>query len=280
MTSQLYSDIQTSAAYICSLVDIKAKTVVVLGTGLGAFAENLDDIFEIPYANIPNFPVSTVDSHAGKLVFGSKNSVPIIVMAGRFHYYEGYSTKEVTFPIRVLRVLGVEEIILTNAAGGINPHYIEGELVMISDHINMIPDHPLRGPNDDRLGLRFPDMLHAYNNEMQVQFASIARQMNIELKHGVYLCLQGPSLETPAEYKMAHIIGADVVGMSTVPEVIVANHSGMRIAVFSIVSNVCFPSYNLKVTTLEDVIAIVSLSAAKLTKILNAYFDTKKSIEG
>lgn len=279
MNDHLFDDIQESCAYILSKVAVDAKTAIVLGTGLGSLVDRLTETMSISYIDIPHFPISTVDSHAGKLVFGKMCGVPIIVMAGRFHYYEGYTSKQVTFPIRVFKALGIDDIILTNASGGINPHFQEGAIVCVSDHINMVPDHPLRGFNDDRLGVRFPDMLHAYNREMRDTFTRLAADINVPLQHGVYLCLQGPSLETPAEYKMAHILGADVLGMSTVPEVIVANHAGMRICVFSIVANICFPSSHLTVTTLEDVINVVSKAADNVTKILEHYFKELSEIK-
>jgi purine-nucleoside phosphorylase len=274
MTNHQYDHIQESVLYIKSKVNTQARTAIVLGTGLGGLVDKLDNVTTIPYSELPHFPISTVDSHAGQLLIGTIHHVSVIVMAGRFHYYEGYSAHEVTFPIRVLKALGIEDIILTNASGGLNPHYHEGEIVCITDHINMAPDHPLRGPNDDRLGVRFPDMLHAYNKDLRDTFTKISGQIGLKLKHGIYLCLQGPSLETPAEYRMARILGADVLGMSTVPEVIVANHAGMRICVFSIVSNVCFPSSNLSVTTLEEVIQVVSRSALKLVELLDKYFES------
>ena len=275
MTS-LYDKIQESKLFIDNILTCDAKIAVVLGTGLGDFAKSLTDITEIPYSKIPYFPVSTVESHHGKLVFGYKSGVAVVVMAGRFHYYEGYSAAELTFPIRVLKALGVERMIMTNAAGGINPHFNEGDIVQVTDHINLMPDHPLRGHNDERLGLRFPDMLQAYDSDMIQIFQHIAEDLDIPLRKGVYLGLQGPSLETPAEYKMAHIMGADVLGMSTIPEVIVAKHAGIKVAVFSIVSNVCFPKSALTETTVEAVIATVMTSVGKVQQLLDAYFERMK----
>jgi len=268
----LFDKIQESKTYIERILIPKAKIAVVLGTGLGDFAQTLTDILEIPYSEIPHFPVSTVASHKGKLVFGYKSGVPVVVMAGRFHYYEGYSAAEITFPIRVLKALGVEKMILTNAAGGINPHFNEGDIVQVTDHINLMPEHPLRGFNDERLGLRFPDMLQAYDAEMIFSFGKIADNLGLSLKQGVYLALQGPSLETPAEYKMARIMGADILGMSTIPEVIVAKHAGIKVAVFSIVSNVCFPKSAITETTVEAVIATVMNSVGRLQLLFDAYF--------
>lgn len=271
----LFDKIQESKQYIDSILDHDAKIAIVLGTGLGDFAHSLTDIVEIPYSDIPHFPVSTVESHQGKLIFGYKSGIPIIVMAGRFHCYEGYTAAEVTFPIRVLKALGINTIVLTNAAGGINPHFKEGDIVQVTDHINLMPDHPLRGPNDERLGPRFPDMMQAYDTELITEFKNIGEKLNINIQSGVYLGLQGPSLETPAEYKMAHILGADLVGMSTIPEVIVAKQQEMKVAVFSIVSNICFPKSVLTETTVEEVISVVRRSSMKLCKILDEYFDKR-----
>jgi len=272
----LFDKIQESKTYIERILIPEAKISVVLGTGLGDFAQSLTDIIEIPYSEIPHFPVSTVASHQGKLVFGYKSGVPVVVMAGRFHYYEGYSAAEITFPMRVLKALGVEKMILTNAAGGINPHFNEGDIVQVTDHINLMPEHPLRGFNDERLGLRFPDMLQAYDAEMILCFGKIADNLGLSLKQGVYLGLQGPSLETPAEYKMARIMGADILGMSTIPEVIVAKHAGIKVAVFSIVSNVCFPKSAITETTVEAVIATVMKSVGRLQLLFDAYFERMK----
>lgn len=272
MTS-LFDKIHESKTFIDSILTCDAKIAVVLGTGLGDFAQSLTDIVEIPYSEIPHFPISTVESHHGKLVFGYKSGVPVVVMSGRFHYYEGYSAAELTFPIRVLKALGVNKMIMTNAAGGINPHFNEGDIVQVTDHINLVPDHPLRGHNDERLGLRFPDMLQAYDKGMILSFEKIADDLGILLRQGVYLGLQGPSLETPAEYKMARIMGADILGMSTIPEVIVAKHAGIQVAVFSIVSNVCFPKSALTETTVEAVIATVKKSVEKVQRLFDAYFE-------
>ena len=272
----LFDKMHESKTFIDSILTCDAKIAVVLGTGLGDFAHSLTDILEIPYSEIPHFPISTVRSHHGKLVFGLKSGVPVVVMAGRFHYYEGYSAAELTFPIRVLKALGIEKMIMTNAAGGINPHFNEGDIVQVTDHINLMPDHPLRGHNDERLGLRFPDMLQAYDKEMILLFKKISNDLGILLRQGVYLGLQGPSLETPAEYKMARIMGADILGMSTIPEVIVAKHVGIKVAVFSIVSNVCFPKSALTETTVEAVIATVMKSVEKVQRLFDAYFEQIK----
>jgi purine-nucleoside phosphorylase len=274
----LFDRIEEAKQYISTIFPSDARMALVLGTGLGEYANGLNDAISIPYIEIPHFPISTVEGHAGKLIYGFRQGIPIIVMAGRFHYYEGYSSQQVTFPIRVLKALGIDEIILTNAAGGLNPHYNDGEIVCVSDHINMMPDHPLRGYNDERLGLRFPDMLNAYDQGLRSEFHSLADKIGMRLKSGIYLGLQGPSLETPAEYKMARTLGADILGMSTIPEVIVANHAGMKVAVFSIVSNLCFPSSKLTVTTLEDVISVVNKTSVQLASLLDAFLEKRKSL--
>ena len=273
MMLTLYEKVQKAAKWIEQKTEDVPKHGIILGTGLGDFTFDESPSLVIQYQDIPHFPISTVQSHAGEMIIGKIKGVSIIVMAGRFHFYEGYTAKEVTFPIRVLKALGIKHLYITNAAGGINPHYTEGDIVIVQDHINMMPDHPLRGPNDLRLGVRFPDMLHAYDKQKITKFHQIAKKLNIQLHQGVYLALQGPSLETPAEYKMAHILGADLVGMSTVPEVIVANHEGMLVTAFSIVSNVCFPSSILTTTTVDEVIRTVQKSAGKLQNILNTYFE-------
>lgn len=272
MTS-IHDKVQESTQYIKSLIKTGADHAIVLGTGLGAFAKSITDQVSIPYQEIPYFPTSTVQSHSGQLIFGYKSGIPIIAMSGRFHYYEGYSASELTFPIKVLQALGIQHIILTNAAGGINPHYKEGDIVIVEDHINMMPDHPLRGENDERFGPRFPDMMNAYDVEYIELFQKYAQDLGIPLRSGIYLGLQGPSLETPAEYKMAHILGADLVGMSTIPEVIVARHCGMKVTVFSLVSNVCFPKSVLTKTTVDEVIAVVNRSAGQLTRLLDRFFE-------
>ncbi len=269
----VYDKVQESVSYIQSLVQTGADYAIILGTGLGEFAQSLTDQIAIPYHGIPNFPVSTVQSHQGQLIFGYKSGIPVIALSGRFHYYEGYTAAELTFPVRVMKALGIKHIILTNAAGGINPHYKEGDIVLIEDHINLMPDHPLRGYNDERFGPRFPDMLNAYDKEINTLFYKFAGDMQIPLKSGTYLGLQGPSLETPAEYKMAHVLGADLVGMSTIPEVIVARHEGLKVTAFSIVSNVCFPTSIITATTVEDVITVVNKSATSLQKLLERFFE-------
>ncbi len=217
--------------------DLRPCIALVLGSGLGAFAEEVADRAEIPYADIPHWPRSTAVGHAGKLVLGRVAGVPTAVMAGRAHFYEGYSMREVTFPVRVLGLLGVRSLVLTNAAGGINLRFQRGGLVLISDHLNLQGANPLMGANEERFGPRFPDMTAAYDGRYRALARQAASELGLELQEGIYAALSGPSYETPAEIRYLRTIGADLVGMSTVPEVIVANHMGMRVLAISCVTN-------------------------------------------
>ena len=265
----IYDKVLECAEHISKKLNNPIPSVaIMMGTGLSSITEIMDIEQSIPYGDVPYFPKSTVESHKGEIVLGRLGETPVLIMAGRWHYYEGYSTKEFTFPIRVLKHLGVEKIIFTNVSGGVNASYNAGDLVIIKDHINTIPDHPLRGHNDERLGPRFPDMLYTYDREMISTIEKSAHTAGIEIHKGVYYALQGPSLETPAEYAMIHHLGADMVGMSTVPEVIVAKHAGLAIAAISIISNVCFPIDRITETTIESVIAIANKSAKKLNAML------------
>ena len=208
----------------------------MLGTGLGQLASEITDTYEFPYSEIPNFPVSTVEGHSGKLIFGKLGGKDIVAMQGRFHYYEGYSMKEVTFPVRVMYELGIKTLFVSNAAGGMNPEFLIGDIMVITDHINLFPEHPLRGKNFPT-GPRFPDMHQAYDPQLIALADEIAAEKGIRLMHGVYVGVQGPTFETPAEYHMYRILGGDTIGMSTVPEVIVANHCGIRVFGISIVTD-------------------------------------------
>jgi purine-nucleoside phosphorylase len=228
---------QRAIDYIRSQTSREPRVAVVLGSGLGAFAEELSHPLEIPYAAIPDWPVSTAIGHAGKLVFGKLDGLEMAVMAGRSHLYEGYTAAQVTMGVRVLHRLGVRSIIFTNAAGGINLSYSQGALVLISDHINLLGSNPLMGPNDDSAGPRFPDMTDAYSGTYRGIAHQVAGELGIPLSEGVYAAVTGPSYETPAEIRYLRTIGADLVGMSTVPEVIVANHLGMRVLAISCVTN-------------------------------------------
>ena len=212
------------------------KIAIILGSGLGELASEITDATEIPYGDIPNFPVSTVEGHSGKLIFGKLGGKDVMAMKGRFHFYEGYSMKEVTFPERVMYELGVDTLIVSNAAGGMNPQFKIGDIMIINDHINFFPEHPLNGPNFPT-GPRFPDMHQVYNPDLIALADAIANEKGIRLVHGVYVGVQGPTFETPAEYRMYRILGGDAVGMSTVPEVIVANHCGMKIFGVSVITD-------------------------------------------
>jgi purine-nucleoside phosphorylase len=240
---------------------------MILGTGLGGLAEQIETTSVIPYAEIPHFPHSTVESHAGQLVCGKLRGVPVVAMEGRFHYYEGYSMEDVTFPVRVMKALGVETLIVTNAAGGMNPQYELGDLVIIEDHINLMGDNPLRGINDDSLGPRFPDMAAPYDP----QLISLARQSALELgvttHKGVFVAVTGPNLETRAEYRMLRGMGADVVGMSTVPEVIVAVHAGLRTLGFSVVTDVCLPDA-LEPVEIANILEVAAQGGEKLARLI------------
>ena len=228
----MWEQVQETVSYIKERIDFTPEYGVILGSGLGSFTDEMKVVFTLPYNEIPNFPVSTVQGHKGALVFGTIGDKKVVAMQGRFHFYEGYSMTEVTFPVRVMKFLGVEKLVVSNASGGVNPNYKVGSIVLIKDHINMTPEHPLRGKNDDRFGPRFVNMSEPYSRKMITKVKEIALDLNIEVFDGVYLGLQGPTFETLAEYRMVKILGADCVGMSTVPEVIVARH--MNIETFGI----------------------------------------------
>lgn len=247
---------------------------IITGTGTGSMDALMTEVVQIPYATIPHMSSTTVESHRGTLLYGKISGNPVLVFSGRLHYYEGVDLTKVTLPVRIAAAFGIPHLIMTNAAGGVNPHYEEGDIVLVSDHINLMPGNPLRGENDARLGVRFPDMLNAYDAQLRNVFHQLAEELNISLKSGVYLALQGPSLETPAEYRMIRNLGADLVGMSTVPEVIVARHAKLKVTVFSVVSNVCFPTTRLTETTVEDVVKVVSRSASNIEQLLQRYFST------
>jgi len=265
--NQYYNQIQAATQYIRHIYSGEIKVAMTLGTGLSGIKDDMDILHTIPYADIPHFPQSTVEGHEGQLLIGTWHDVEVMVMSGRFHCYEGYTAKEVTFPVRVVQALGIDNLWISNAAGGLKAEYPAGALILIKDHINLMPDHPLTGPNDDRLGLRFPDMKEAYTESLRDRFKLAANTADIIYHEGVYVSLQGPSLETPAEYNMLHIMGADVVGMSTVPEVIVAKHAEINTMVCSIVSNVCYPPEEITETTLEEVIAVAHEAGGQLKMV-------------
>lgn len=233
----MWNKVQETVQFLKEKTNYSPEYGIILGSGLGTFTQDIAIEFTIPYSEIPNFPVSTVQGHKGALVFGTIGNKKVVAMQGRFHYYEGYDMQTVTFPVRVLHYLGIQNLIVSNASGGVNPNYKVGDVVLIKDHINLFPDHPLRGANDERFGPRFVNMSEPYSRTLQQKAKAIALQHNIDLKEGIYLGLQGPTFETLAEYKMVKILGADCVGMSTVPEVIVARHMNLDCLGISVITD-------------------------------------------
>lgn len=258
--------IQETAAFLKGKMHTHPETAIILGTGLGSLVNEITEKYEIGYETIPNFPVSTVEGHSGKLIFGKLGNKDIMAMQGRFHFYEGYTMKEVTFPIRVMKELGIKTLFVSNAAGGMNPDFEIGDLMIITDHINFFPEHPLRGKNIP-YGPRFPDMSEAYNKNLILQAEQIAIEKGIKVQHGVYIGTQGPTYETPAEYKMFRILGADAVGMSTVPEVIVANHCGIRVFGISVITDLGVEGKIVEVTH-EDVQKAADAAQPLMTTIM------------
>jgi purine-nucleoside phosphorylase len=232
-----YDAIKEAASYVKSKYEGTPKIGLILGSGLGVLADEIENPVKIPYNEIPNFPVSTVEGHAGQLVIGTLKEAKVIAMQGRFHFYEGYSLDKVTAPVRVMKELGVETLIVTNAAGGINESFEAGDLMLITDHINNMGTNPLIGPNDANIGVRFPDMSESYNRKLRDMAKNIANELNIKLQEGVYVGNTGPSYETPAEVRALRTLGGDAVGMSTVPEVIIARHAGLNVLGISCISN-------------------------------------------
>jgi len=242
---------------------------IILGTGLGGLAKEIEVETAIPYQEIPGFPLSTVESHAGRLLLGRLRGKAVVAMQGRLHRYEGYSLQEVTFPVRVMRALGARVLVVTNVSGGMHPFWPAGDLVLIADHINLLGDNPLIGPNDERLGPRFPDMSDPYDAGLRAVARQIALDQGVTLREGVYVAVPGPNLETRAEYRMLRTIGADIVGMSTVPEVIVAVHGGMKVAGFSIITDQCLPDA-LEPVAIETILAIAARAEPGLTRLVAA----------
>ena len=245
---------------------------IILGTGLGGLAEEIDVTAEIPYDQIPGFPLSTVESHAGRLLFGRLGAKRVVAMQGRFHRYEGYSMQQIVFPVRVMRALGSHTLMVSNACGGMNPLWRPGELMLIADHINLLGDSPLIGPNDETIGPRFPDMSEPYNAELRSVARNAAREAGTVLHEGVYVAVTGPNLETPAEYRFLRGIGADVVGMSTVPEVIAAVHGGMRVLGVSIITDACLPDA-LEPVNVEKIIATATKAEPQLTSLITSVLE-------
>jgi purine-nucleoside phosphorylase len=263
----LLERIEVAAEVVRARSALRPEVGIILGTGLGGLAEEIAVEAMIPYQEIPGFPLSTVESHAGRLLLGRLANRPVVAMQGRFHLYEGYGLGEVTFPVRVMRALGAEILIVSNACGGMNPLWSPADLVLLSDHINLLGDNPLVGPNDDRLGLRFPDMSAPYDPELRALARAAAVELGITLREGVYVAVPGPNLETRAEYRMLRGMGADVVGMSTVPEVIVAAHAGLRTVGISIITDQCLPDA-LEPADIGRIIATAGRAEPALTRLI------------
>lgn len=246
---------------------------IILGTGLGGLAKEIKHDVVIDYENIPHFPVSTVESHHGRLIFGTIGGKSVVAMQGRFHFYEGYSMQQVTFPVRVMKFLGVNTLLISNAAGGMNPQWKKGTVMIITDHINLQGDNPLIGPNDDSLGPRFPDMSEPYNRKLIALAEQVALENKIRVEKGVFVAVAGPNLETRAEYRFLRLIGADAVGMSTVPENIVAVHMGINVLGFSIITDECFPD-SLQPANVAEIIAVANEAEPKLTRIMKGVIES------
>ncbi len=261
--------VEEAAAAIRERVGLDARIGLILGTGLGALADEIDAEATVPYEDIPHLPLSTVESHHGRLIAGRLGGVPVWAMQGRFHLYEGYDPKAITFPVRVLAELGVETLLISNAAGGMNPNFRRGDLMLVTDHVNLQGANPLVGPNDDAWGPRFPDMSAPYDAALQRLAEEAALGQAIKLQQGVYAAVEGPNLETRAEYRFLRLVGADAVGMSTVPEVIVARHQGLRCLAISVITDECFPDA-LEPVSIEDVLAAAAEAEPKLTAVMRA----------
>ena len=268
-TPTLYDRMQQAAAVVRGRCSFTPEVGIVLGTGLGGLVKEIDARATIPYEEIPGFPLSTVESHAGRLILGTLRGRNVVAMQGRFHRYEGYSLQEVTFPVRVMHALGAKTLVVTNVSGGMHPLWAPGDLVLIADHINLLGDNPLIGRNDERLGPRFPDMSDPYDAGLRATVRALALEQGVTLREGVYVSVPGPNLETRAEYRMLRAMGADIVGMSTVPAVIVAVHQGMKVAGLSSVTDQCLPDA-LVPADIEHIIAIANGAEPKLTRLVAA----------
>jgi len=263
----LFEEIDEAIRAIREKTPQKPQIAIILGTGLGGLAEDIEDKIGIPYSEIPHFPTPTVETHAGRLVLGKISGKDVVAMEGRIHYYEGYSMEEVTFPTRVMRALGAQILIVSTAAGGMNPQYARGDIVIIEDHINLMGANPLIGPNDERLGPRYPDMVEPYDRPLIELTDKVALEQAVKAHKGVYVAVAGPNLETRAEYRFLREIGADVVGMSTVPEVLVAVHGGFRTLGLAIVTDMCLPDA-LQPANIEQIIAVAEEAEPKLTRLV------------
>lgn len=259
--------VEAAAAHLRTRTAVQPRVGIILGTGLGALADDIDVADRIAYDTIPGFPVSTVETHAGRLLFGTLAGVPVVAMQGRFHLYEGYSPQQITFPVRVMKALGVDTLLVSNAAGGMNPLFRRGDLMLLTDHINLQGVNPLIGPNVDAWGPRFPDMSEPYDKALRALAEEVALAEGIKMQQGVYVVVTGPNLETRAEYRMLRQMGADVVGMSTVPEVIVARHMGMRCLAFSVITDECFPEC-LAPVELAEIVEAAGLAEPKMTAVM------------
>ncbi len=265
--SELISKIKETIEVIRNKVSGDFTIGIILGTGLGGLVKELKIDYQFDYSELPHFPLSTVESHNGKLIFGTIDGKKVVAMQGRFHFYEGYSMQQITFPVRVMKFLGVKTLLVSNACGGMNPQYRRGDIMIMIDHINLLGDNPLIGRNEDELGPRFPDMSEPYNLELIKIAENAALENKIKVQKGVYIAVPGPNLETKAEYRFLRATGADVVGMSTVPENIVANHMGMNVLGISIVTDECFPD-SLKPVNVEEIIAAAMKAEPKMTLIM------------
>jgi len=270
--TELRRHIEEAVAFIRSKTKLQPTTGIILGTGLGDLAREIVADAIIDYGEIPHFPLSTVESHHGKLIFGVISGQTVVAMQGRFHSYEGYTLQQVAFPVRVMKFLGVQRLLISNAAGGMNPQFSRGSIMIITDHINLLGDNPLIGPNDDSLGPRFPDMSEAYHRGLITLAEDVARELRIRVERGVFVAVPGPNLETRAEYRFLRMIGADAVGMSTVPENIVANHMGLAVLGFSIITDECFPD-SLQPAKVEEIIAVAKSTEPKLTAIMKGVIE-------
>ena len=256
-----------AVSFIKEHLPIKPEYLLILGTGLGELADEMTIEIELLYKDVPHFPVSTVESHTGKLLMGYLGGKPVMAMQGRFHYYEGYSMNQIVFPIRVAKMLGIQTLIVSNACGGLNPNFQRGDIMLINDHINFLGDNPLIGANDPDLGPRFPDMSQPYTKHLLIAANQVALDAGIKIHQGVYLAVSGPMLETKAEYRYMRQLGADVVGMSTVPEVIAAVHMGMKVLGISVITDECFPD-SLEPVSLDDVLNAAAMAKPQLTRIV------------
>ena len=268
-----FSNVSQAADFLNSKGFNQCENAIILGTGLGSLVKDVQIKASVSYASIPHFPESTVETHSGNLILGNIAGTDLIICQGRFHFYEGYSMEQVVFPVRVMKLLGVKNVLVSNAAGSINQNFKKGSLMLIKDHINLFPEHPLIGPNNERLGVRFPDMSSAYSKDFNKLILSACRKLNIQINEGVYASAQGPMLETPSEYRMLQKFGADAVGMSTIPEIIAANHAGIQCCAISVLTDECNPN-NLKPINIQEIISIALKAEQKLVQLVKYFFNS------